>query len=531
MPSEFFLNPLELFVLALLAAMALVRWWPALDVMSPRGRPILVASGVFIGGYVLIVIYYVWSPGVYDHGEIMVPAWAWMYATGHPLYNKIADAARYSTLYGPDGTIFFAWAMQLLGPSLFTCKLLAGFSGVASACLAFAAYAKQWDVKRAWFGTGVVCLFFLAFAFQTFMTKADPFLMVFASLALWAVVATGPMTAGILIALSLGLEVNLKIHAFLYLLPILVIYWRRTDFKHTAIVCAGAFVVFILPFFAPQISFSDWQESLRLEGGEGIGFPETMANVDWFAFLWIPFAALFFICSRRNPTAFAAIYARHRLFIFVLFVSILLTGIVGSKVASGPAQFTTFIPLLVYAFCLFLDKEMFTTKTELKLPDRAAQACLAAFCAAALFLAGHQQLRFLTTLSMVNANTELVDADVDSIIKALPGKTISMGYGSNQNFFLSQQFLPLVFANNPLYFEFSAMQGFHDDALSEAGREVIAKKLVNVWLIPKDDQPFVIRSFYRPNPPLFDDAFRASFDANYQRVGSSRFFDIYQPKP
>jgi hypothetical protein len=75
------------------------------------------------------------------------------------------------------------------------------------------------------------------------------------------------------------------------------------------------------------------------------------------------------------------------------------------------------------------------------------------------------------------------------------------------------------------------MQGFHENGLSSKGREVISKKLADVWLIPHGDQPFTIRSFYPPSPELFDDAFRASFAENYQRVGSSRFFDVYQAKP
>lgn len=531
MPSEFFLNPLEIFVLALLGCMAFIRWWGILDLISLKRVWLMVAAGIVVASYVLIVVGYISSPGVFDHGEIMVPAWSWMAATGHPLYNKIEDAARYSTMYGPDGTIFFAWAMDLLGPSLVACKLAAGLAGMGSCFLAFAAYAKRWDMNRACFGTGMVCLLYLTFAFQTFMTKGDPFLFFFASLALWAVVSTGPVTSGVLIALCLGVEVNLKIHAPLYILPALVLYGHRTDLKRVAMVCAGAAVVAVLPFLHPQVSFVDWLVGMRLEGGEGIGRPELLANVQWFGFLWLPFPALFFICYRRNPFAFADVFGRNQLFLVTLFVATLLTGFIGSKVASGPAHFTPFVPVLVYAFCLFLDKEIFNGKAGLKFPDRAAQAWLAAFCAAALFLAGHQQYRFLTTMSTINENTELVGADVTAIMKAYPGKTICMGYGSNLTLFQSQQLLPLVFANNPFYFDFSAMQGFHHNFLSAKSREVITKKQVDVWLIPRGDQPFTIRSFYQPNPELFDGAFRASFAANYQPIGTSRFFDIYTAKP
>jgi hypothetical protein len=531
MPSEFFLNPLEMFVIALLAGMAGIRWWPALGQLSLRATWPMVAAGFAITSYALIVIYYISSPAVFDHGEIMVPAWSWMFATGHPLYNKMEDAARYSTIYGPDGTIFFAWAMELLGPGMFACKIAAGFAGLGSCALAFAAYARQFDLRRAWFGTGLVCLLYLAFAFQSFMTKGDPFLFLFASLALWSFFATGPITAGILIALCMGIEINLKLHGPLYILPVFVLYWRQYGIKKAALLCTGAAIIAFLPYLYPQCSLVDWFEGFRYSGSEGFGRSEFLANVQWFGFLWLPFPALFFICSRRNPAAFDAAFRKHRLFLITLFIATLLTLFVGSKVGSGPAHFTPFVPLLVYAFCLFLDKEIFSARNQSTFPDQAAQACLAAFMAAAFFLAAHQQYRFLTAINTLNPNTEIVDADVADIIKAFSGKTICMGYGSNQTFFLSQQMLPLLFAGNPLYFDFSAMQSFHEKGLSPKGRDVISKKQVDVWLIPHGDQPFVIQSFYQPNPQLFDDAFRASFAENYQRIGSSRFFDLYQPKP
>ena len=531
MPSEFFLNPLEMFVLALLGCMAGIRWWPLLGRISLQSTWLPVAAGIAIASYVLIVIFYISSPAVFDHGEIMVPAWSWMFATGHPLYDKIDDASRYSTIYGPDGTIFFAWAMQLLGPSMFSCKLAAGLAGMGSCLLAFAAYAKKFDIRRALLGTGLVCLLYLAFAFQSFMTKGDPFLFFFAALALWAVFATGPITAGILLALAMGVEVNLKLHAPLYILPVLVLYWRQHGLNRAVLACAGAGLVALLPFLHPQVSFFDWLDGVRLEGGVGLGLSETMANVQWFGFLWLPFPTLFFICYQRNPAAFTNAFRKHRPFLITLFVAMLLTGFVGSKGASGPAHFAPFLPLLVYAFCLFLSRDIFSGKTEATFSGQAAQACLAAFAAVAIFLAAHQQYRFLTAMNTLNQNTEVVDADVTAIIKAFPGKTICMGYGSNQTFFLSQQLLPLLFAGNPLYFEFSAMQAFHEKGLSSKGREVISKKLADIWLIPHGDQPFTVRSFYQPYPPLFDDDFRASFAANYKLVGSSHFFDIYQSKP
>lgn len=531
MPSEFFLDPLELFVLALLGCLALMKWWPALNKVSLLKAWPMLLSSFLIGSYVVTVIYYIGSPGVFDHGEIMVPAWAWMFATGHPLYNKLDDAARYSTLYGPDGTIFYSWAMLALGPSLFSCKLVAGVSGIGGCLLCFAAFAKRWDVRRALFGTGIVALLTLMFAFQAFMTKADPFVFLFAALALWAAVSTGPLTASIILAICLGVEVNLKVHAFLYILPVLILHFNRTNLNTVVLTCAGSVIFAMAPFLYSRISFSDWMAGLQLGGSEGLGRLELLANVQWLAFFWLPFPAVMLICQRANPAAFAEMFARRKVFLGVLFGSMVLTGLIGSKVGSGPAHFSPFIPLLVYAFCLFLEKETFGGKAGMDFIGQAARACIAAFCAAALFLAAHQQFRFLTAMGTINAQTEAVDADIAEVMRICDGKTVSMGYGSNATFFLSQQLLPLVFANNPLCFEFSAMQGFHDKGLSDKGREVISNKLVNIWLIPRGDQPFTIRSFYQPNPLLFDDDFRASFGKNYQRSGTSRFFDIYAAKP
>ena len=53
-----------------------------------------------------------------------------------------------------------------------------------------------------------------------------------------------------------------------------------------------------------------------------------------------------------------------------------------------------------------------------------------------------------------------------------------------------------------------------------------------IWLIPKGEHPFTLPSLYDdpdsfPRRDIFGDALRAAFFAQYQKRGSSAYFDLW----
>jgi len=534
MPSELFLNPLEimvLFVIGLLALMPVWKHWVGWGSFANSGAWLL---SVYAISYLVIILHYANSAGFFDHGEAMVPAWSWMLNEGKPLYNGFEDAARYSTIYGPIGNIYYALAMKWFGASLHTCKMAAALAGIGCVVLTFLAYAKLYQPRTGFIGGSLVSLGVLAFAFQSFMTKHDPLLFLFTALGLYATVAFRPLIGSIMLGLCAGCLMNGKAHAVLYVVPLLLLRPKHFRVSHFIFFSCAAVLAFVLPFFHQQISFSDWLAGLSVEGGLGIGRTELFSNVQWFALIWFPVPALMFALKIRDAAAFRELMLEGKWFILATFVASVLIGLVGSKIASGPAHFAPLIPVVFCIYCMLLPAIGSSVPKKASQDDLTMLKILASVLVACFLtwnvIAVHQQYRLLSALKIINTNSTLIYADINDIVKQLPGKSVSMGYGSSQTTFLSQHFLPLVFAGNPYYFNFSSMMGFHGHFLSVRSRAVIKDKLVDYWLVPRGDQPFTIRSYYQPNPELFDEDFRKAFAENYVHKGASRFFDVYEAK-
>lgn len=509
--------------------------------------PLSVTLGILlIFNYLALVVYYAKSPAILDHGEIMVLVESWMLHSGHPLYHTLDDAVRYSQIYGPLGNLIYGWAMSLLGPSLLSCKIAAAAGGILSLLFAALTFRRAFSSWLAWLATGLTCIFFIAFKWETFYLRSDPFIIFFAVLALWiAVVGSGRILTLLAIGVATGLLVNLKIHGFLYVLPAFGLLYQRVGFRSLVIPGITSLIVFVVPYFSPNISFANWLGIVRGDPSMEFMAVNLLGNMQWFALSAVSFGALFFLLARRDLPKLFSTLRQQQYFLGALAFSVFSVCVLSAKGGCEPVHLTPFVPVVIYALGLFLqalsESGEKSAKPSAERPDDqvaiyAAQtrylgiACLLAAIGSGLFMAGAEETTIVSTLRQTNPGSAAVYQDLDEIMKALPGRSISMGYGSTETLFFSQHVMPLLFANNPLYFNFSAMQCFPKKFLSEKGRQVITDRKVDVWLVPRNDAPFTIRSYYPPNPELFDDAFRNSFSANYERRGQSRFFDVYMAK-
>lgn len=548
MMLQWFFYPLDFFCFALFFLLFLLpfRTWRTrfFGAIWKARLPLSIGLGlVLILNYLALVIYYARSPAILDHGEIMVLAESWMLHSGHPLYHTLDDAARYSQIYGPLGNLIYGWAMSLLGPSLLSCKIAAAAGGILSLLFSGLTYRRAFSPWLAWLATGLTCIFFLSFKWETFYLRSDPFIIFFTVLALWiAVVGSGRILTLLAIGVATGLLVNLKIHGFLYVLPAFGLLYQRIGFRSLIIPGITSLIVFVLPYFSPNISFANWLGIVKGDPSMEFMAVNLLGNMQWFALSAVSFAALFFLLARRDLPKLFSILSRQQYFLWALAFSVFSVCILSAKGGCEPVHLTPFVPVVIYALGLFLQA---LSESEGKSPKSppddqsgvyAVQtyyigiACLLAAIGSGLFMATAEEVTIVSTLRQTNPGSAAVYRDIDEILKALPGRTISMGYGSTETLFFSQHMMPLLFANNPLYFNFSAMQCFPKKFLSEKGRQVITDRKVDVWLIPRDDQPFRIRSYYPPNPELFDYNFRDAFESNYERRGQSQFFDVYMAK-
>jgi len=58
---------------------------------------------------------------------------------------------------------------------------------------------------------------------------------------------------------------------------------------------------------------------------------------------------------------------------------------------------------------------------------------------------------------------------------------------------------------------------------------MIDRKEIDVWLIPRSDEPFSLGSEYDRSDKLFDPEFRRHFAQKYSVIGHSKYYDLYGP--
>ena len=144
-------------------------------------------------------------------------------------------------------------------------------------------------------------------------------------------------------------------------------------------------------------------------------------------------------------------------------------------------------------------------------------------------------VEFLATERKLAARWSLAAAvtqDLTAIIQTHPGDRIEMGY--SQSYPLTFYRPTLVFAGNPLTLDAPALDDMQLAGLviPQATIDYMKSCKTKIWLIPKGEAPFVIPNIYEdakvfPRRNLFEDRFRQAFLLQYQRVGSSDYFDLW----
>jgi hypothetical protein len=264
-------------------------------------------------------------------------------------------------------------------------------------------------------------------------------------------------------------------------------------------------------------------------GGHGFGSDEAIWAGQWFIYLSLfiagPLRLLQIVKSGPEPR----VSGSEKSCWAGLLLSMAGTLVFASKSGARPVQWLPFVPMLLYAAAAMIKHTNVQDVVEVFCRRPWLQAAGLAFLLTALTSAGVQEAQIISAIRQQNPYTRAIYADLGGIMKAMPAKKICMGCGVSESEFISTHFLPLVFANQPYVLDPVAVMDANADnlPLSNKTREIMANKVVDVWLIPRDDSPFAMLNPFAPHRPLFDDGFRQAFAANYVVGGSSQFFDVY----
>jgi len=134
-----------------------------------------------------------------------------------------------------------------------------------------------------------------------------------------------------------------------------------------------------------------------------------------------------------------------------------------------------------------------------------------------------------------------VNADLDEVLREHPGELMEMGYSETPSADATVDSLALfapklVLAGNPDLVDAGALfdMGLSRLPIPQATLDALHTCTVQVWLLPREKQPFELTNAYAfdmpnrfPERHLFSAEFRQIFQSTYRLTTRSRYYDLW----
>lgn len=488
---------------------------------------------------------YLQSPVPFDHMPVQIFDASWYFEQGHPLYHDANSPEIYNILYGPYLYLFTGALEKLLGPSVWAAKLVGGVATMASLGLLGVLLWRRGGAKPAVaiFATGVFACLIVADPLGEYLNRADNFIVLFVVIGAWAAYSPSRI-APLILGAAIGVSINLKVHAFLYFVPLAWIGWR-TGYRWKSILAAlvTALLVALFPFLAyANISLPNYFETLRIAAHHGLSPAYYLDFLACSLNLTLPFLAVIWLSNRQSPGGTLTALRRNRWFIGLIVFAFLVLLVPGSKNGAGPHHLLPLmVILLLLAFELAkagLRVEWDSSPTTIGLYAILASWFISCFGVGILF--SYQNLSYFKTRTPQAAS---VVADVDAVLKKYgPDHVILMGVGSSNDYPRTFFRPELVLAGQPIGIEPTALMENAFAGLPTPTLDHLVKMVTHdnpgrkiLWLIPKGDAPFTLENYYTQAKDagngapdlLFDTAFRIAFQHDFSLLTSTQFYDLY----
>jgi len=469
---------------------------------------------------------------------------SWYFEQGHPLYHDAQSPEIYSMLYGPYLYIFTGTLEKLLGPSVLAAKL-AGQLATASALglLLVLLWCRGAKLSTSLFLTGIFACLIVLDPLGAYLDRADNFIVLFVVLGAWAAYSPWKI-ASIAFGVALGISVNLKVHAFLYFIPLAWLAWR-TGYRGKSILATLATAAFValLPFWVySNISLSNYLWILRTAAHHGLNAPDFVNVVVWVGCLTLPMLTAVWLVYKQDASATADALRRVTGLIGWLAVASIVLIIPASKNASGPYHF---LPMAIMLPLLIVE----LAQAGMPFPGNTSAATAGMFavilswlisCCGAGILRSYQYAAFFKMRASTAAG---IQTEIDEIQQKYGyDHILLMGNSDNDHFEWTQVRASLVFSGQPVGLEPVALMdmefgGVRMPTLPEITTALMAREPGRkiIWLVPNEGVPFSMHSYYaswanneyQPSPPVYDEKFRKDFGQTFQRIASTQHFDLY----
>ena len=269
---------------------------PIRDRLSPSapgagaGWARLPATSLIVMAYVAIVIVYAATPAYFDHVEPSVASVSWMVMRGQPAYPDPESAGLYGLPYGPMLFLLNGLTMKVLGASIITSKIAGACGAIASLVLVGLAVGRargEWPRAVCW-----MAIVYLMFGAASTWARAEPLLLVSSGLAVLSLTLPR-VPSWLLLGIAIGLGVNLKASAIIYLFPAFALVWKKHGLGASVAATATAAVVAAIPYlFFSNISLAGYLSWLQAAAGQGVRLGALPAALEWMLVLVVPMFAM-----------------------------------------------------------------------------------------------------------------------------------------------------------------------------------------------------------------------------------------------
>jgi hypothetical protein len=469
-----------------------------------------------------------------DHVQPAVASIAALFWRGEPVYHALDSPERYSLHYGPLLFAIVGTFQGLLGATVFATKLPATLAALAALVFLHLTITRPGQRLEAWPWTGLAAAFFLHHFHLAFAARGDAFIVLAVALGLFFATRERSRSA-ILLGICIGAAVNLKLHALVYFLPVLVTAARQNWSRRAKVGgCIAAVVVALLPFVIfPQVSLANYFGWLGVASRHGFGIEEYRGSLEWAAALAFPalFAAGIFVV--RMEESARRVLRGEAAWLAAFGVAFLLIVIPASKVGAGKHHLMPLIPVALHFAARLAALSIVPFRLRGAGPVLACAVTLSWIAGCALS-ALHAANFIYRTARADHVEAQRCQSDMMSLRTAHADAVLLVAPAGDDTYRHTFARFRLVAEGMPAGIDPCATMDFvrgNSGAVAVAGltRAIEAESGRPVlWVVPKCGEPFSMRTYYPPYGPLFAEAVRAEFQRDFSRVRSTEFFDLYR---
>lgn len=458
-----------------------------------------------------------------DHAEPLVAIDSWRVASGGSLFLSTDSEEFTITAYGPLLYLVNAANFSLAGGSIEVSKL-PGIMALLGGVGLFSAYVYR-SYGREWLGFAIILYIALLLipGKMSFWVRPEPFLVFLVAVALYGTSFKRPgehdsLTAGIVIAVSAGLAVNLKIHAPLYFVPLVFGYCLDGWYRRWPIMAVIFSATALAPFALPWISLPDYLTGLSNLAASRSLEPALLAKaLKWGVFFYTPILLLIvgLATGAKRPPIRDLVYG----IAFVVSVTIALYP--SSVAGSGWYHLLPFTAIsidLSQRYAKLLDQNSWAAKV-------ATTALVVAFLTVSIT----PQKRLHRYIGSNRPAPEML-AEINQFLDRHKDSRVEIGYGSDVAEVYKQSYLKVVpiFAGGK-----STISSVAAMEMSYSRQPVPTAKLVGLkncgvqyWLIPLGEMPFTLQNYFN-GERAFWPAYIDTFNKHYVKSKSFKFWDVW----